>query len=101
MPPKNETVRLLVLHESQDNAEQIVNTLKNSGIATRPQLVADEDGLLDALKDGVWDIMLAGEDTGGVTYDAVLAQVRKQDKDIPVIVLLKEYDAEIDRKSVV
>ena len=38
MPPKNETVRLLVLHESQDNAEQIVNSLKNSGIATRPEL---------------------------------------------------------------
>lgn len=95
MAPKNETVRLLVLHESQDNAEQIVNALKNSGIATRPELIADEDGLLDALKDGVWDIMLAGEMTNGVPYDNVLAQIRKQDKDIPAIVLLEKFDGEI------
>lgn len=95
MAPKNETVRLLVLHESQDNAEQIVNSLKNAGIATRPELIADEDELLDALKDGAWDIMLAGENTNGVTCENVLAQIRKQDKDIPVIILLKKFDLEI------
>lgn len=95
MPPKNETVRLLVLHESQDNAEQIVNSLKNSGIATRPELIASNDALLDALKDGTWDIMLAGEVTNDVSYDTALAQIRKQDKDIPVIVLLDKYDQEV------
>ncbi len=95
MAPKNETVRLLVLHESQDNAEQIVNALKNSGIATRPELIANEDELLDALKDGVWDIMLAGELTNGIPYDNALAQIRKQDKDIPVIVLLEKFDGEV------
>lgn len=95
MAPKNETVRLLVLHESQDNAEQIVNSLKNAGIATRPELIADEDELLDALKDGVWDIMLAGESTNGIPYDNALGQIRKQDKDIPVIILLEKFDLEI------
>lgn len=95
MAPKNETVRLLVLHESQDNAEQIVNALKNSGIATRPELVADEDELQDALKDGAWDIMLAGEMTSSIPYDNVLGQIRKQDKDIPVVVLLEKLDAEM------
>lgn len=95
MAPKNETVRLLVLHESQDNAEQIVNALKNSGIATRPELIADEDELLDALKDGVWDIMLAGEMTNGIPYDNATSQIRKQDKDIPVIVLLEKFDQEM------
>lgn len=95
MAPKNETVRLLVLHESQDNAEQIVNSLKNAGIATRPELIADEDGLLDALKNGAWDIMLAGESTNGIPYDNALAQIRKQDKDIPVLILLKKFDLKI------
>jgi diguanylate cyclase (GGDEF)-like protein/PAS domain S-box-containing protein len=94
MAHKNETVRLLVLHESQDNAEQIVNALKNSGIATRPELIADQDELLDALKDGAWDIMLAGESTNGITYDHPLQQIRKQDKDIPVIVLVDKFDQE-------
>lgn len=95
MPPRNDTVRLLVLHESQDNAEQIVNALKNKGIATRPTLIASDDELLDALKDGAWDIMLAGEQTNGIPYENALIQIRKQDKDIPLIVLLEKFDQEI------
>lgn len=95
MAHKNETVRLLVLHESQDNTEQVVNALKNSGIATRPELVADQDELQDALKDGAWDIMLAGEITNGVPYEAPLSLIRKQDKDIPLIVLVDKFDQEI------
>lgn len=95
MAPKNETVRLLVLHESQDNAEQIVNSLKKAGIATRPELIASEDELLDALQDGAWDIMLAGEITHGIPYDTAIGQIHKQDKDIPVIVLLEKFDQEM------
>lgn len=95
MAPKNETVRLLVLHESQDNAEQIINALKNTGMATRPELVNNEDALLDALKDGSWDIMLAGEITNGIPYDTALGQIRKYDKDIPLIVLLEKYDGDM------
>lgn len=95
MPPRNDTVRLLVLHESQDNAEQIVNALKNKGIATRPELIASDDELLDALKDGAWDIMLAGELTNGIPYENALIQIRKQDKDIPLIVLLEKFDQEV------
>lgn len=95
MAPKNETVRLLVLHDSQDNAEQIINALKNAGIATRPELIADEAGLLAALQDGVWDILLAGEMTGETSYDTAVGHIRKQDKDIPCIVLLEKYDGEM------
>lgn len=95
MAPKNETVRLLVLHESQDNTEQIINMLKNIGIATRPELIKSEDELLDALKDGSWDIMLAGEITNDIPYDTALGQIRKQDKDIPLIVLLDEFDSDM------
>ncbi|MDP2227858.1 MAG: EAL domain-containing protein, partial [Moraxellaceae bacterium] len=95
MAPKNETVRLLVLHQSQDNTEQIINALKNAGIATRPELIADEDGLLDALKEGSWDILLAGEITNETSYDTAIGHIRKQDKDIPCIVMLEKYDAEM------
>lgn len=95
MPPKTETVRLLVLHESQDNTEQVINALKNSGIATRPELVSDEESLVDALKDNTWDILLVGEVTQDIMFDAALMHVRKLEKDIPCIVLLDKNDPEI------
>ena len=99
MAPKNETVRLLVLHESQDNAEQIVNSLKNSGTATRPHLVDNEESLVESLKTGSWDIFLAGETTNGLGFDQVLRLVRKEDKDIPTIVLLNGLDAELQLEA--
>lgn len=95
MSRKNDTVRLLVLHESQDNTEQVINALKNSGIAMRPELVSDEESLTIALQEGTWDIMLVGEVTQGVMFDAALLHVRKLDKDIPCIVLLDAPDPEI------
>ena len=95
MVQKNETVRLLVLLESQDNAEQIVNSLKNSGTAIRPQQVDDEKSLVDALQNGAWDIFLAGEMTNGLGFDQVLELVRKEDKDIPTVVLLNEADPDL------
>jgi len=95
MVQKNETVRLLVLLESQDNAEQIVNALKNSGTATRPQQVDDEKDLTEALKNGAWDIFLAGEITNGLAFDQVLDLVRREDKDIPTIILLNEADPDL------
>ena len=95
MVQKNETVRLLVLHESEDNAEQIVNSLKNSGLATRPELVDDEKDLAEALKNGSWDMFLAGEITNGLAFDQVLELVRREDKDIPTIILLNEQDPDL------
>lgn len=95
MPRKNETVRLLVLHESQDNAEQIINALKNSGTATRPQLVDNQDDLTEALRTGSWDIFLAGEVTDGYGFDQALGLIKKEDKDIPCVVLLNAYDPEL------
>ena len=95
MALKTVAIRLLALHESQDNAERIVNTLKNAGIATRPELVGDMDGLLNALKDGTWDIFLAGETTNSISYKSAIEQIRKLSIDIPAIVLLEKYNQEI------
>lgn len=95
MPPKNETVRLLVFHESQDNTEQVINALKNAGIATRPEMVSTQDDLADSLNNNTWDILLAGELTQGVGFDTAIMLIRKQDKDIPCIVLLDKHDPEI------
>ena len=39
MAAKSETLRLLVLHNSADNTEEIVKSLKNAGTPTRPQLL--------------------------------------------------------------
>ncbi len=52
MTYKLDTIRLLIAHDSQDEAEQLMNALRNAGRATRAELVLGEDELLRALDAG-------------------------------------------------
>ena len=49
-----DNLRLLIAHDSQDEAEQLMNMLRNAGRATRAQLALGEDDLLRALKGCAW-----------------------------------------------
>ncbi|RZU46707.1 PAS domain S-box-containing protein/diguanylate cyclase (GGDEF)-like protein [Fluviicoccus keumensis] len=92
MAAKSETLRLLVLHNSADNTEEIVKALKNAGTPTRPQLVDNLEDFEDTLNSQPWDLVLAGEEVSGSSYSEALQTIRNRDKDIPLIVLLKAYD---------
>jgi len=92
MAAKTETLRLLVLHNSADNTEEIVKALKNAGTPTRPQLVDNLEDFEDTLNAQPWDLVLAGEDNSGSGYMDAIQAIRNRDKDIPLIVLLKAYD---------
>jgi hypothetical protein len=61
MATKSETLRLLVLHSSADNTEDIIKTLKGAGTPTRPQLIATLEDFKDLIKNQVWDLVLAAE----------------------------------------
>ncbi len=92
MAAKSETLRLLVMHSSADNTEEIVKALKNAGTPTRPQLVDNLEDFEDTLNTQPWDIVLSGEEVQGDTYGNALQAIRAREKDIPLIVLLKTYD---------
>jgi len=95
MATKSETLRLLILHSSADNTEDIIKTLKGAGTPTRPQLIATLEDFKDLIKNQVWDLVLAAENLSDGNFSDVLAHIRDSDKDIPLIVLINEYDEEI------
>lgn len=88
--PIIDTVRLLLLHESQDEAELLLNTLRKAGRATRADFAHNEEGLITLLKSGEWDALLARPEVSGCTPAKAVAQVRKLGRDIPVIVLAND-----------
>ena len=61
MAAKSETLRLLVLHSSADNTEDIIKALKNAGTPTRPQLIANIEDFEDIIKTQAWDLVLSAE----------------------------------------
>lgn len=92
MSKKAETIKLLILHESRDDAEQLMNLIRNSGRATRGQLIDSADTLLGALNGGQWDLMLLRPEAEGMTAHECLQQVKKLDKDIPALLLIDGND---------
>lgn len=81
---EKQTIRLLLLHDSQDQAELLINAIRNSGKATRAKLVNDEDGLDQALKSS-WDVLIARPKVGNVTAETTIDMVKRIGKDIPII----------------
>jgi CheY-like chemotaxis protein len=87
---KTEPVRLLILEESRNRAEEIVVLLRNAGKATRAHQIESEADLTRRLKEQTWDLLLARREADGLTAEHVIAAIRGLEKDIPVILLAEE-----------
>ncbi|MDX1692641.1 MAG: EAL domain-containing protein [Ketobacteraceae bacterium] len=88
----NDTLRLLMLHESRDDAEQLLNRIRNSGRATRAELLEDDESLTEALEKSSWDLMILRPEAEDLFAGQCLLQVQKLQKDIPAILLIDELD---------
>lgn len=95
MAKANETIHLLILDSSQNDAEQVVSLLRNAGRATRAHRITSEEDLLETLSGGNWELMLLRDEKNAeLTPDQVLAQVQRLDKDVPVIIMREDFNRE-------
>ncbi len=93
MQKKNPPVHLLLLDPSQNEAEKVVSLLRNAGHATRAHRITSLEDLEESLGNQLWDLFIAKETDGEVSYKHCLDQIKSQDKDIP-FVLIAEQTAE-------
>lgn len=84
---KDTTLRLTLVDDSAEDAEAIVSTLRNGGIAVRPLRPLDASELGQMVASQPMDLLLASRTAKGIPLATVLAQVDGSGKDIPVIVL--------------
>ncbi|MFT7374162.1 MAG: PAS domain-containing protein, partial [Oleiphilaceae bacterium] len=92
MSRTKETVFLLILDKSENDAEKMVSLLRNAGIPTRATRIENEDDLIKALEDRSWDLFLGREEEADFDLGQALIYIQKKDHDIPFIVLSKDYD---------
>lgn len=90
---KDVPLRLLVVDDSVEDAEAIVNGLRNRGIAVRPGRPEDVDALQDLLGNQSWDVILAAHDARTVPLDTLMQHVDASGKDLPVVVLHDDVDS--------
>ena len=92
MPNANEiTLRLAIIDDSAENAEVLVSTLRNNGIAVRPVRPTSPAELAEILSGQVIDLLLAAE---GQAIDPVTAAglVAASGKDVPLVLLVDAID---------
>ncbi len=80
------TVRLLIVDDSGENAETIVSTLRNSGIAVRPARPQNSEELGQILGSQPIDLVLVAP-AQSIPLLQVTQQIAASGKDIPMILL--------------
>lgn len=87
-------VRLLILDNSQNRAEELIELLRNSGRATRAHQIESHESLQSLLKARSWDLFLSRPEANDVTAEQAIALVKEFERDIPFILLADDNNVE-------
>jgi diguanylate cyclase (GGDEF)-like protein/PAS domain S-box-containing protein len=82
-------IRLLILDDSQNNAERLVSILRNAGHATRAHRITSVEDLQESLQQN-WDFCLAVGQTSFVSANDANAMILRQSRDIPFVLVAKD-----------
>ncbi|KJS24723.1 MAG: ferrous iron transporter C, partial [Pseudomonas sp. BRH_c35] len=93
MALQKKTIRLLILEDSQNEAERLVSLFRNAGQATRVHRLTSSDDLAEALKQ-TWDLLINAPQSENLDPSEAISAIRRQAKDIPILQLTAGNDAE-------
>lgn len=88
MATETPAIRLLILDDSQNNAERLVSLLRNAGHATRAHRITSTEDLQESLQQN-WDLCLAAPQTSVMSAADANAIIIRQSRDIPFVLIAK------------
>lgn len=95
-----ETIHLLLLTHTQNEAESIVSLLRNSGSATRAHYVQSIDDFNTQLQEKSWDLALSFAEANGINYTDLLRSIQRANTDLPLVLLCNEVNANLMEKTI-
>ena len=90
----DDVLRLLIIETSLEEAEHLLSTLRNAGIAVRPSSAEDEDELQGVLERQPLDIVLVNTAHELIDVAKAVDAVTRLGKDVPVVALIDEFSAD-------
>lgn len=87
------TLQLLIVDESSNDAESITNILRSIGLAVRPTRVEDDEDLETALAEQKWDLIIAADKLTYIDAYKIIEILQKSELDIPLIVAANSTDS--------
>ena len=94
MSHSDTTIRLLILNNQRAEAERLISMLHSSGHPCRAQHVENEEALVKLLQEQSWDLLIGSNKTTNVAPQAAIKQIRRLNKDVPVILQYEPDDDE-------
>jgi multidomain signaling protein FimX len=85
MAKQDAVIRLLLVEDQLEDAEQLISILRNGGMAIRPQRPESADDLASLLNSQSIDLVLANIDAKYIDFKHVADTVTATGKDIPVL----------------
>ncbi|MFT4531458.1 MAG: diguanylate cyclase (GGDEF)-like protein/PAS domain S-box-containing protein [Gammaproteobacteria bacterium] len=92
MALSRDTLHLLLLTNTQNDAESLVSLIRNSGSATRAQSITSLASFAEMIQEKNWDIVVAEPSACGITYEELLNQIQRLNKDLPLILIPRDAD---------
>ncbi|HHX35844.1 MAG TPA: ferrous iron transporter C, partial [Gammaproteobacteria bacterium] len=89
MVTDRKTIRLLILEDSENEAERIVSLFRDAGHATRAHRISSVDDLNEALKN-TWDLCIAAHSSENIDPLNVLKTIQRTARDISFIQLTED-----------
>jgi len=87
-------LRLLTIFDISEEAEVLINSLRNAGFIVRDVRVEDDEDMLTALEDNPIDIILCKYSLPIFSAAAAAEIIAKSGRDLPLIIITPEYSNE-------
>jgi diguanylate cyclase (GGDEF)-like protein/PAS domain S-box-containing protein len=94
MSNREQALRLLLVEEQLEQAEFLINHIRNGGIAVRPEQAKDVEDLEELIGQNKIDVMLANFNGANITLSAAAGTIKKLGKDIPLIAVVDQLNVE-------
>ena len=85
MSQQDAVIRLLLVEDRLEDAEQLISHLRNGGMAVRPQRPESDEQLVELLANQSIDLVLASYEAKYLPLATVVERVTATGKDIPVL----------------
>lgn len=89
-----DTIRLLILNNQRSEAERLISMLHASNHPCRAQHVESEEALVKLLQEQSWDLLIGNSATASPNPQTAIKQIRRLNKDVPVILQYEDYEEE-------
>jgi signal transduction histidine kinase len=80
-------IRVLIIEDSEEDADLIVLELKRGGYSPEFRRVEEADGLVRALSDGEWDLVLSDYSMPRFSVPEALSIVQQKNADLPFVIV--------------